>query len=428
MCIQWAKEKNSLRNYSRRRPEQSTLYRIVYHHREELEYKWDELFMCDYGVLREVVLKSLDEYLNCGILSSGCARAHCNSCNHSKLIAYSCKTRCLCSSCDSKRGVIFAEHVVENILYTDTPHSHIVFTIPKRLRVYFKYNRKLLKYLFTSAWEALKEICLSGTVEGSVCGAIMTLHTAGKYLNYHPHIHVLFLNAVVGLEGIVEKQLSMLSVELEKLFSNKLFIYLERAGVLESEIIRAIKQWPHSGFNIWIGESKTVDNDKEDMLYLARYLKKSTIQLENIEVDESSQKVLYKSPLSDIDEIKEFSYLEFLALLSQHIPNKWEQTTRYYGVYSARSRGKNKKKELVLDNSLKDDSDSQDEDIKVNSLWAICIKKVFEIDPLICPKCGIDMKIVSFFQSLKEIKKICNNLGETIWRAPPTFQQQATFH
>ena len=54
------------------------------------------------------------------------------------------------------------------------------------------------------------------------------------------------------------------------------------------------------------------------------------------------------------------------------------------------------------------------------------MKRVFEIDPLVCPKCSGEMKIIAFIQDLKEIKKIAENLGETVWRAPPPFNQNST--
>ena len=116
--------------------------------------------------------------------------------------------------------------------------------------------------------------------------------------------------------------------------------------------------------------------------------------------------------------------------MSQHIPDKWEQTTRYYGVYSARSKGKkakDEKEDLEIEESLEKDILSQERDKKaVNKSWAICMKKVFEIDPLICKKCGGEMKIVAFIQDLKEIKRIAENLGEIVWRAPPPFNQNST--
>ncbi|MBX7137481.1 MAG: transposase zinc-binding domain-containing protein [Oligoflexia bacterium] len=45
-----------------------------------------------YGVLRDEVLDALDKYLSYGILLHGCARAVCEVCHHSELIAFSCKT------------------------------------------------------------------------------------------------------------------------------------------------------------------------------------------------------------------------------------------------------------------------------------------------------------------------------------------------
>ena len=41
----------------------------------------------------------------------------------------------------------------------------------------------------------------------------------------------------------------------------------------------------------------------------------------------------------EMPETKLFSPLEFLAELSQHIPDTYEQVIRYYGHYSARTRG-----------------------------------------------------------------------------------------
>ncbi len=113
-----------------------------------------------------------------------------------------------------------------------------------------------------------------------------------------------------------------------------------------------------------------------------------------------------------------------MAELSQHIPKMWEQTTRYYGIHSARTRGAKKRDERfkkMLENNFEplqsDDSDSK----PASSYWARCLKQVFEIDPLECPKCGENMKIIAFILDSKEITKICDNLGLPSWRAPPPF-------
>ena len=123
-------------------PEQGVLYRIIYHYREKFEHSWDELFRERYGVLRAEVLEAFDKYLNCGILRHGCAVVCCEECNHSQLIAFSCKRRGVCPSCQAKRAVLFAENLEEKVLQP-YPHRHLIFSIPKRLRVYFRFDRTL---------------------------------------------------------------------------------------------------------------------------------------------------------------------------------------------------------------------------------------------------------------------------------------------
>lgn len=56
----------------------------------------------------------------------------------------------------------------------------------------------------------------------------------------------------------------------------------------------------------------------------------------------------------------------------------------------------------------------QDDEYKngCNKSWARLIKKIYEVDPLICPKCGGDMRIIAFIEDYKVIiKKILDYLG-----------------
>lgn len=43
--------------------------------------------------------------------------------------------------------------------------------------------------------------------------------------------------------------------------------------------------------------------------------------------------------------------------------------------------------------------------------WARLIQKIYEVDPLICPKCEGSMKIVAFIEELYLIEKILRHLG-----------------
>ena len=169
----WESQKQKLQHYKRRQPETSTLYQIVYQARDDLEFEWESRFQSQYGVLRDEVTKTFDEYLNCGILAHGAARVYCDGCKHTLLVAFSCKRRGVCPSCGAKRAVKFAEHLYSKII-EDVPHRHTVFTIPKRLRVFFKYDRALLSILFKTAWGALSQIL---GVDHKELAAIFTAQT-----------------------------------------------------------------------------------------------------------------------------------------------------------------------------------------------------------------------------------------------------------
>ena len=63
----WETSKKRLATRTRRRPEETVLYRLVYEYRDELEWCWEERFQHEYGALRDEVLAAFDAYLNCGI-------------------------------------------------------------------------------------------------------------------------------------------------------------------------------------------------------------------------------------------------------------------------------------------------------------------------------------------------------------------------
>ena len=52
------------------------------------------------------------------------------------------------------------------------------------------------------------------------------------------------------------------------------------------------------------------------------------------------------------------------------------------------------------------------------SAWARLIAKVYEVDPLICPRCGSEMKLIALITNPPEVAKIRRHLIK-IGRAPP---------
>lgn len=84
-----------------------------------------------------------------------------------------------------------------------------------------------------------------------------------------------------------------------------------------------------------------------------------------------------------------------------HIPGRYEQTVRYYGFYSNKSRGLRKKADA--DDGIPAIIPSAMSSKEFRQNWARLIQKVYEVDPLICPKCQGSMKIISFIEEIEII-------------------------
>ena len=199
---------------------------------------------------------------------------------------------------------------------------------------------------------------------------------------------------------------------------SKLIIFFsQKKTKLTEETINNMLAWQHSGFNVWIGEPVTPE-DADSLKFLARYLKKCPFSSKRIELVENNSKIRYCKFTENGTHHRDFDPLAFLAELSQHIPNKWEQTVRYFGIYSARTRGALKKKKSTLPLAVTLDKKDEDKP-KPSSKWAACMKQVFELNPLNCPKCGGDMKIKSFVLKQTEINRLAKYHKIPAWRAPP---------
>lgn len=104
-----------------------------------------------------------------------------------------------------------------------------------------------------------------------------------------------------------------------------------------------------------------------------------------------------------------FDVLEWLAAMCSHVPNKGEQMARYYGYYSNVTRGKRKNADAddkipcILEPELTDKASRRN--------WAQLIQKIYEVDPLVCPKCSDAMLVIAFIEDPDVIKKILKHLG-----------------
>ena len=116
-----------------------------------------------------------------------------------------------------------------------------------------------------------------------------------------------------------------------------------------------------------------------------------------------------------------FDALDFIAELTQHIPDPRTHLVRYFGWYSNKSRGMRAK---AAGDAAQEQQTTQSPSASVaRRRWATMIKRVWQVDPLRCPRCDATMKIVSFIEPTQPdvIDAILTHCGlaDEPPRAPP---------
>jgi hypothetical protein len=130
-------------------------------------------------------------------------------------------------------------------------------------------------------------------------------------------------------------------------------------------------------------------------------------------------------------EVEAFDPGEFLARVIMHIPEPRRHLVRYYGWYSNVSRGKRRKAGAENGEAGGAAADSCSraarEEVRdaraLRRSWAQLIKRIYEVDPLVCPSCGTEMKVIAFITEHDVVDAILRHLERKQaqkTRAPPS--------
>jgi hypothetical protein len=270
--------------------------------------------------------------------------------------------------------------------------------------------------------------------------AVAAVQTFGDYLNFHPHLHVLAASGLVDREG----RFHVLPVEciepLAELFRHRFLALLRDEKLISERKLRQLLAWTHSGFSLDAGEKPVAPYDVEGRKRLAEYLLRAPFSLEKITWNESTGKVIYRSKRSWHTKcnFQIFEAVDFLAATVEHIPPKGQQTVRYYGLYSNKSRGmaaKNgrKRPEMAEANRPERQEGPPSGTLFIlpapeprsgrflRPLWRDLIMKVWGEDPHKCPCCPGTMRVVGTMIRRAEVEFFLrlHGLWEAIVALPP---------
>jgi len=260
---------------------------------------------------------------------------------------------------------------------------------------------------------------------------IAAIQTFGQLAQWNPHIHSLVTCGAFTPEG---EFLELSEFDMNRMlvaWQEAVFALYLKEGKIEPEVVENMRSWEHSGFSV--DQSVLLQaGDKKGIERLVQYMVRCPFSLSRLVKVTDTGQVVYKAekdgchafpdPQSDNLEaganrnFQILSPLDFLAEFTQHIPPKSSHAIRYFGHYSNKSRGMRRK--------AKEAAEAPSQGItcalppaRCSQTWAMLIKRVYEIDPMVCAQCGGEMNIVSFIDPPQDavIETILRHCG--LWKA-----------
>lgn len=300
---------------------------------------------------------------------------HCATCRVDSYKYHSCRNR-HCPQCQSRAGEAWL--VAQQQLLLPVPYFMVTFTLPQALRrIARSHQREMYNLLFRCAAAALQELAQDPRFVGGQIGMVGVLHTWGRDLTYHPHVH--FLVAGGGLSADGQRWLSsrrnfLVHVHpLGRLFRGKF-----RAALQKTVLLREIPSevWRQN----WVVHSQAVGDGNSALKYLAPYIFRVAIGNRRI-VNISGGNVTFRYTPSGKKKSKlcTLPAEEFLRRFLQHVLPKGFVKVRYYGLFAPGQRQRLRRARKLLNAPLPEpDSDEADPDDTEGTA----------IQPALCPTCG----------------------------------------
>jgi hypothetical protein len=448
--------------YNPRHPERTLLYQTIAEHFET----WFELASAgqfdgqgDHHSPRPYVRQAFRKYLECGIFAHGFARAWCDDCGHDYFVAYSCKGRGVCPSCNTRRMVETAAHLCDHV-FPRLPVRQWVLSVPKRLRYFMQRDGAVLNMVLRIFLRVIAQSLQThspgaANVDKATLhiGAVAFIHRFGSSLNAHVHFHVCVVDgvfeeipvAVVGQTdvqssppGIVFHPASAIDETAVAQVQTDLRRRILRAfvgrGLIEKADAKEMLAYQHSGFSVDAGVCIEAD-DRAALERLLRYCARPPFAMERLRKEGAA--LVYRcakqrsEPTSDkrgakVDELH-LTALELIDRIAALVPPPRTHRHRYFGVLAPNSplrsavtamadaqpdaTGDDAHRPAPLGNAISPTPEPVPTKRPAHYLWAVLIARIYEVFPLLCPLCGGQMRLIAFVTEGRQIRRILDHIG-----------------
>jgi hypothetical protein len=192
-----------------------------------------------------------------------------------------------------------------------------------------------------------------------------------------------------------------------RLFRERLLARLVESHAISQELVSRLVSWKHPGFSAHVGEP-IEPGKKQHLEDTAAYLVRNPLSLKKLVYLDGERAVIYRSRMNPSlgRNFEALDPLEWLARMSDHIPDPGQHRTLFYGEYSNRVRGCGEAAEPVVEAG-----EEHEPRRRASPSWGRLIAKIYHVDPLVCVRCGQRMSVVAFVTDQVAIGWILDHLG-----------------
>ncbi len=258
----------------------------------------------------------------------------CPQCHQTQYSYHSCRNR-HCPKCQNDKAQEWLEQQQNFLL--PVPYFLLTFTIPAALRPLARSHQAIVyDLLFRASANATQGLAQDARFLGGQLGLFGILHTWGRNLSYHPHIH--YLVPAGGLSAdhrtwLPARHNFLLPVKaLSRIFRAKFHHALLKSSLANSIPADAWKQE-------WIVHCKPVGNGRTALKYLAPYVFRVAISNRRLVKLENNQVTFrYRSSDTGLNKFCTLSADEFIHRFLQHVLPRGFVKIRYFGFFGSSQR------------------------------------------------------------------------------------------
>ena len=241
----------------------------------------------------------------------------------------------------------------------DHPHRHLIFTLPHELHPYWRLNTdRMTRLLFRAVQETLLDFTADPRYLGATPGLISVLHTWGRSLSLHPHLHCALTEGGLDAEGAWRTPVKGCYLPIRAVMAKYRGKYLdllrraEAAGELRlptgessARYRSLLNRLGRKRWNVHLRERYA--NADGVINYLARYVRGGPLraqQLSRLQTEPDQVTFRYYAHRDNPDGRKRRARRERLSCaalterLLQHVPSRGLHVVRGYGLYASAGR------------------------------------------------------------------------------------------